>query len=243
MRELSAAEPAPTTSLNRAVGLDRGLALIRSSLDQVKHIAHAQNATVNDVLLAVTAGGLRDLLRSRGELDDDLTVRIDVPVTLRPAQGRDQARGNLIGQFVVPLPIGVADPGQRLAQIAAETTTRKAESHPSVGTMLHSRIARRVLLKTLDRQPINISSADVPGPQFPLYLAGAQLLEVFPVLPLLANVSLAVGAMSYAGQFNIMAVADKDTYPDLGVFAASAKDEVRALAASTPVKPAHQEQC
>lgn len=242
MRELHAAEPAPATSLNRVAGLDRSLALIRSSLDQVKHIAHAQNATVNDVLLTVTAGGLRELLRSRGELDDDLTVRIDVPVTLRPAQGRDQARGNLIGQFVVPLPIGVADPGRRLAQIATETAARKAESHPSVGTMLRSRIARRALLKTLDRQPINVTSADVPGPQFPLYLAGAQLLEVFPVLPLVANVSLAVGAMSYAGQFNIMAVADKDTYPDLGVFAAGAKDGLRALAASTPVKPEHQAQ-
>jgi diacylglycerol O-acyltransferase / wax synthase len=242
MRELRTAEPAPATSLNRVVGLDRSLALIRSSLDQVKHIAHAQHATVNDVLLAATAGGLRELLRSRGELDDDLTVRIDVPITLRPTQGRDQARGNLIGQFVVPLPIGVADPGRRLVQIATETATRKAESHPSVGTMLRSRIARRALLKTLDRQPINITSADVPGPQFPLYLAGAQLLEVFPVLPLVANVSLAVGAMSYAGQFNIMAVADKDAYPDLGVFAASATDELRALAAATPVKPEHQGQ-
>jgi diacylglycerol O-acyltransferase len=242
MRELSAAQPAPATSLNRVAGPGRNLALIRTSLDQVKQIAHSHGAKVNDVLLAVTAGGLRGLLRSRGEHVDGLTVRTDVPVTLRPAQDRDQARGNLIGQFVVPLPIGVPDPGQRLAQIATMTAARKAESHHSVGTMLRSRIARRALLKTLDREPINLTSADVPGPPEPVYLAGARLLEVFPVLPLVANVSLAVGAISYAGQFSIAATADKDTYPDLGVFAASATDELRALAAATTVKPAHQQQ-
>ena len=84
----------------QTVGSDRSLALIPARLDQVKQTAHAQNATVNDVLLAVTAGGLRELLRSRGQLADGLTMHIDVPVTLRPAQDRDQARGNLIGQFV-----------------------------------------------------------------------------------------------------------------------------------------------
>jgi len=242
MRELPAAEPAPATSLNRVVGPGRNLVLIRGSLDQVKQIAHRHGAKVNDVLLAITASGVRELLRSRGEPVDGLTMRIDVPVTLRPAQQRDQARGNLIGQFVVSLPIGVPDPGQRLAQIAAQTAIRKAESHPSVGTMLRSRIARRALLKLLDRQPINVTSADVPGPPEPVYLAGARLLEAFPVLPLVANVSLAVGAISYAGQFNIAATADKDTYPDLGVLAASATDELWALAASTTAKPEHQQQ-
>ena len=240
MRELSTAEPAPATSLNRVVGPDRSLALIRSSLDQVKQIAHAQHATVNDVLLAVAAGGVRGLLRARGEPVGDLTVRIDVPVTLRPAQDRDQARGNLIGQFVVALPIGVSEPQQRLAQITAQTAAGKAERHPSVGTALRSRAGRRALLKMMNRQPVNVTSADVPGPQLPVYLAGARLLEVFPVLPLTANVSLGVGAMSYAGQFNIMAIADKDAYPDFGVFAASANDELEELAASTTVSPAHQ---
>jgi len=232
MREMSTAEPAPATSLNRIVGADRRLAPIRSGLDQVKQIAHAHHATVNDVLLAITAGGLRGLLRSRAEPVDGLTVRVDVPVTLRPAQQRDQARGNLIGQFVVSLPVAVPDPGRRLAQIAAKTTAAKAEPHLSVGTVLRSRIVRRALVRVMQRQPVNVTSADVPGPPFGVYLAGARLLEVFPVLPLAANVSLGVGAMSYAGQFNIMAIADQGAYPDFDVFAASAEDELRALAAS-----------
>lgn len=66
----------------QTVGSDRSLAPIPADLDQVKQTAHAQNATVNDVLLAVTAAGPRELLRSRGELADGLTERIDVPVTL-----------------------------------------------------------------------------------------------------------------------------------------------------------------
>ncbi len=102
--------------------------------------------------------------------------------------------------------------------------------------MLRSRIVRRLLLKLLDRQPVNVTSADLPGPPQPVYLAGAQLLEVFPVLPLMANVSLGVGALSYAGQFNITAVADLDAYPDLNVFTTSVQDELAALAASISIR-------
>jgi hypothetical protein len=104
-----------------------------------------------------------------------------------------------------------------------------------VGTVLRSRIARRALLRVLARQPINVTSTDVPGPQRPVYLAGARLLEVFPVLPLIANTTLGIGALSYAGQFNIMAVADRDACPDLDVFASGTQDELWALAASVPV--------
>lgn len=239
MREMLTAQPAPATSLNRTIGLERTFALIRSDLDLFKRIAHTHGATVNDVLLAVTAGGLRELLRSRGEVVNDRTVQIDVPVTLRPAQARANARGNLIGQMLVPLPIGESDPSRRLVQIAAETATRKAESHPPVGVMLRSRIARRILLKLLDRRPVNVTSADVPGPPRPVYLAGARLLEVFPVLPLMANVSIGVGALSYAGQFNITAVADLDAYPDLRFFTTAVQDELAALAASTSVSHGH----
>jgi WS/DGAT/MGAT family acyltransferase len=229
MRELFTGPPTPQTSLDRAVGPGRTLALIRSSLDMVKQIAHRHGATVNDVLLAVTAAGLRGLLHSCGESVEDLTLPVYVPVTLRPAQHREQARGNLIGQMVVPLPLGVPDPGRRLEQIAAETARQKAMGHPNLGTMLRSRLARRALLAFLDRHPVSATTADVPGPPLPVYLAGARLLEVFPVLPLIAKVTLGVGALSYAGQFNITVVADRDAVPDLEIFAEPAQNELRAL--------------
>jgi diacylglycerol O-acyltransferase / wax synthase len=235
LRKLVSGKPAPRTSLDRRVGTDRNLALIRSNLDQVKQTAHAHDATVNDVLLAVTAGGLRGLLRSRGEPVEDVTLPIYVPITLRQGP-RPQARGNLIGQMVIPLPIGVSDPDRRLRQIAEATAERKAESHPNLGTMFRSRIARWALLKLLDRQPVNVTTADIPGPPAPMYLAGAQLLEVFPVLPLIGSVSVGVGALSYAGQFNITTVADQDANPDLDVFAAGIRNELRTLtlSAGTP---------
>jgi diacylglycerol O-acyltransferase / wax synthase len=201
-------------------------------LDLVKKIAQTYGATVNDVLLAITAGGLHGVLRSRNEPVEDMVLPVYVPVTLRQ-RNSDQVRGNLIGQMVVPLPIGASEPGRRLRQIAAETAKRKAKSRPSLGTLLWSGTARWALLKVLDRQPVNVSTADLAGPQVPLYFAGARLLEVFPILPLLAKVSLAVGALSYAGQFNIMAVGDAAAYPDIDVFTASARDDLRVLVGST----------
>ena len=89
------------------------------------------------------------------------------------------------------------------------------------------------MLKLIIRQRVNVVSADLPGPQTPMYFAGARLIEVFPLLNLLGTESLGVGALSYAGQFNIMAVGDADAYPDIDVFAESARDDLSGLVAST----------
>lgn len=232
MREILAEEALPATSLDRRVGPDRSFALIRSNLDLVKEVAHAHEAKVNDVLLTVIAGGLRALLSSRGEPVAEAVLRVYVPVSLRHGQYA-RARGNQIAQMVVPLPIGISDPCRRLRQIAAETGSRKARSRPDVGKMPHRGVLGRMFLKLIDLQHVNVTTADLPGPPIPLYLAGARLLEVFPLLPLIGKVSLGVGAVSYAGQFNITAVADRDGYADLEVFAGGVRDGLRALLAST----------
>jgi diacylglycerol O-acyltransferase / wax synthase len=235
MRELLAERPLPATSLDRRVGQDRTLALMRSSLELIKKVAHTSDATVNDVLLTVTAGGLRALLNSRDEPVEQV-LRIYVPVSLHHGP-RAQARGNLIGQMVVPLPIGVSDPVLRLRLIAKETVQRKARSRPSLGVMPHRGIAGRTFLKIVDRQRVNLTSADIPGPQVPQYFAGARLVEVFPMAPLIGKVSLALAAMSYAGQFNITVIADRDTYLDLDVFVAGVQEELQALAAAMSAEP------
>ena len=236
IRELVGEAPAPATSLDRMVGPGRTLALIRTTLDQVKQVAHAHTATVNDVLLAATAGGLRALLRSRGEPVEDTTVRIYVPVSLRRGM-RGPQQGNLIAQMAVPLRLGGSDPGRRLEQIAAQTANRKARTRTSLGTVFSGRITRRLLLAAVLRQRVNVTSASIPGPEVPLYLAGARLLEVFPVLPLIANEPLGVGALSYAGTFTIGVVADQDAYPDLDVFAAGMRHELEALDIGTSHTP------
>jgi diacylglycerol O-acyltransferase / wax synthase len=232
IREVLAEEPATETSLDRMVGPGRRLALIGSSLDAVKEVGRAHDATVNDVLLAVTAGGLRTLLRSRGEPVEDTTVRVYVPVSLRrPRRGPQQ--GNLIAQMAVPLRLGERDPGRRLRQIAAETTMRKARARTSLDAVLHGRLVWRLMLAAVMRQRVNATSASIPGPVLPLYLAGAGLLEVFPVLPLVANEALGVGALSYAGALTIGIAADRDAYPDLDVLAAAMRDELHDLGVPT----------
>jgi diacylglycerol O-acyltransferase / wax synthase len=232
LRELLTEEPGPLTSLNRVIGQDRTLAVMRSSLQLVSDVAHAHDAKVNDVLLAVIAGGLGGLLRNRGEQIEGVILPIYVPISLRLGRSSSEG-GNLISQMVVPLSLGIADPQLRLRQIAAETARRKAIGRPSLGTMFHSRLLRGAMLKLIVRQRVNVVSADLPGPHTPLYFAGARLIEVFPLLNLLGNESLGVGALSYAGQFNIMAVGDADAYPDIDVFTASASDDLRVLVEST----------
>jgi hypothetical protein len=136
--------------------------------------------------------------------------------------------------MAVPLALGVPDPGRRLRQIAAETARRKARARASLGTLFGGRIIRRLLLKAVVRQRVNVTTASIPGPEAPLYLAGARLLEVYPVLPLIANEPLGVGGLSYAGTFAIGVVADQDACPDLDVFTAAMRDDLRALGMATP---------
>jgi WS/DGAT/MGAT family acyltransferase len=230
-RELIAEEPAPETSLHRMVGADRKLAMIRSRADLVREVAHAHHATVNDLLLTLIAGGLRALLRSRGEPVEGLTLKIYVPVTLR-RRLRGSLQGNHIAQMVVPLPVGEPDPGRRLEQIAVETTERKARARANVATLFRGRLATRLMLKAITRQRVDVTTASLPGPKRPLYLAGARVLEVFPVVPLIGNVALGVGGVTYAGTYNIGVTADRDAYPDLDLFSSGMRDELDALSAA-----------
>jgi WS/DGAT/MGAT family acyltransferase len=237
LRAVFTAQPTPRTSLDQVVGPDRSLAVIRGSLDLATQAAHRHGAKVNDVLLAATAAGLSGLLRGRGEPVEGLVLPVYVPVTLRPAEHREQAGGNMIGQMVVRLPVGESDAAARLEHIAADAARQKAASHPNLGTMFRSRLARLALLVYLGHHPVSVTTADVPGPPLTVFFAGARVIEVFPVLPLIGSVTLGVGALSYAGQFNITVVADRDAVPDLDAFTAAAVSELRALCEPVSARP------
>ena len=146
-------------------------------------------------------------------------MRIYVPVSLR-RRVRGPQQGNLIAQMASRSPSASPIPDRGCDRSPPRPPDRKARTRTSLGTLFGGRIARRLLLKAVIRQRVNVTSASIPGPEVPLYLAGAQVLEVFPVLPLIANEPLGVGALSYAGTFSIGVVADRDAYPDLDVFAA-----------------------
>ena len=210
--------------------------MIRTSLHEVKAVAHAHHATVNDVLLALTAGGLRTVLRARGEPTEGTTVRTYVPVSLRRRRGGPQ-QGNLIAEMAVPLAMRESNAADELSRIARVTTARKAKARTSLGTLIHGRFTRKLMLLAVMRQRVNVTTASIPGPTLPLYLGGARLLEVFPVLPLIANEPLGVGALSYAGQFNVGVVADHEAYPDLDVFVAGARAVLKTLGVSPHATP------
>jgi diacylglycerol O-acyltransferase len=218
-------------SFNHPLGPHRTLAVVRESLDHVKEIAHAHDATVNDVVLAAIAAGLRELLLARGEAVEDLAPRAFVPVALR----RERTGGNRTGGMFVPLPVGVADPARRLRLIAAETAARRRVSHPSAGTLMPGAVLQRVFLKLMAHQRwANTYLGNVPGPAEPLRIAGVPVLELFPLVPLIGNVTLGVGALSYAGQLNLTVVADPDACPDAGVFIQG----LRTALGPEPVRPA-----
>jgi WS/DGAT/MGAT family acyltransferase len=230
IRGLVSGEPGPVTSLGGLVGAHRRLALVRAPLGEVQEVAHAKGATVNDVLLAMIAGGLRALLTSRGEPVDHLVLPILVPVSLR--RKTDQTGpGNRISQMRVQLPVGEPDAGERLRRVTAATSRAKAMSHPSLGLAFRNRVLSAIVLRLIIRQRINLLSADIVGPTEPLSFAGARVRDAFPLINLLGNITLGVGALSYAGRFDVLAVADADLYPDLDIFAAGAADEIRILGA------------
>ena len=230
MYELIAESPATRTSLDRVAGADRRVALVRDRLDDVKAAGSPHGATVNDVLLAAVAGGLRALLEERGELSEGTTLRAYSPISLRKGLPGVQ-EGNLVVQMAIPLPLGKPDPLARLRVIAAETKQRKGRARTSLEFLIRGRIMRRLMLMAAMRQRVNIATASIPGPTEPLYLLGAPVLEVFPILPLMANQPLAVGALSYAGALTIGVTADGDAIPDLDVFADGLCAELAALGA------------
>ncbi|HEV8277504.1 MAG TPA: wax ester/triacylglycerol synthase family O-acyltransferase [Streptosporangiaceae bacterium] len=232
-REVLAEQPAPRTSLNHPVGGDRRLAIIRSRLDPTKQIAHAHHATVNDVVLTAVAGGLRQLLASRGEDVHGLVQRAMVTISLHHEQP-GQAQGNKPGWMMVPLPLGEPDPARRVGLIAAETAARKHQARPQAGSGIFRFAAgQRAWYRHFPRQrSVNLVVTNAPGPPVPLHLAGAQLLELFPMMPVMGNLTLVVAALSYAGQLNLTAVADHDSCPDLEVFAQGVRSALDDLARS-----------
>jgi diacylglycerol O-acyltransferase / wax synthase len=221
------------------VGGRRRLAVVRAQLTVVKDVSHGHGATVNDLLLAAVTGGLRALLLARGTpVDAGLTLYASVPVALR-AQANTAALGNQVGLMIVPLPVGEPDPVQRLVQVARATTERKRrpERLASLRPVGSLTILRALNRYSRHQRIVDVFVTNVPGPQRPLYLLGARLLEAFPVVQVAGNVPLSVAVLSYAGQLNIGIQSDPDGCPDLDVFADGLRQSLEELGAATPPLP------
>jgi WS/DGAT/MGAT family acyltransferase len=235
---LGQAAPGP---FNVPVGPNRRFAMAEVPVTDAKAVKNALGGTVNDVVLAVVTGALRRLMRSRRERTRGRNLRAMVPVSTRDPSRR-MALGNEVSMFFVDLPVGMTDPVRRLSRISRATRSLKS-SHQAVGATalinsaqwapptLHALAAR-----LLARQRVaNVVVSNVPGPQIPIYLAGARLLAAYPVMPVGPTLGLSIAVTSLSGTMGFGFTGDWDTVPDIDVLAAGlhdSMDELKKAAAS-----------
>jgi len=213
--------PAPPTPLNVEIGPHRRFVGVRHRLEDFKTIKNAFGGTVNDVVLAVVSGALRDWLHSRGVRTAGLELRALVPVSIRGESERG-ALGNRIAVMRGPLPVYIEDPIARL-QTVKQAMDGLKESKQAVGAEVLSSMqnfAPPTILGQASRlnfstRLFNLIVTNVPGPQFPLYLRGRELQDIFPIAFLPENHALAIAIMSYDGKINFGLLADYDALPDL----------------------------
>ncbi|TYP89910.1 WS/DGAT/MGAT family O-acyltransferase [Blastococcus xanthinilyticus] len=232
----SALLPAPHSPLNAPVGRQRRVAVACADLDELKRVRKAHGGTVNDVLLTVVAGALREWLLSRGEpVVGGTSVRALVPVSVQDEEG---AGGNRVSSHLVDLPVGEPNPRVRLARltyamrgvtqhgrsVGADSLIALSGFAPSTLHALGARAARG-----LSRRLFNLVVTNVPGPQVPLYAAGGRMLEVFPVVPLARGQGLSIGMTSYDGTVFFGLNADRDSVGDVDVLADLIEQEVAEL--------------
>jgi WS/DGAT/MGAT family acyltransferase len=214
--------PAPDTPLNVEIGPHRRLVFVRCELEDFKLVKNEFGGTVNDVVLTVVSGALRDWLRSRGVRTEGLELRALVPVSIR---GTDQ-HGQLGNQLAVmrgPLPVYVEDPIARLRVVKAAMDGLKeskqalgAEVLTSMQNFAPPTILAQASRLNFSTRLFNLLVTNVPGPQFPLYILGRELLDLFPVAFLPQKHALAVAIMSYNGGIDFGLLGDYDAMPDIG---------------------------
>jgi diacylglycerol O-acyltransferase / wax synthase len=227
--------PAPETPLNVEIGPHRRFGVVRSELADFKAVKNAFGGTVNDVVLAVVSGALRAWLQSRGVRTEGLELRALVPVSIR-AQDERGTTGNRIAAMRGPLPVYIEDPVARLRTVKASMDGLK-ESKQAVGAEVLASVqnfAPPTVLAQASRlnfstRLFNLIVTNVPGPQFPLYLRGRQLLDVFPVAFLPKDHALAIAIMSYNGRMNFGLLGDYDALPDIDVIGEGIKASLAEL--------------
>ena len=234
--------PAPHTSLNVPIGGNRRMTFVSAPLADLKAVKSRLGGSVNDVVLAVAAGGLRHLLLSRGESLPDRGVRVMVPVNVRRA-AEMMALGNRVSSLFVELPVAAGDVLERYRATVESTDALKrsglaggAEAMMDVAGVvppaLHATLARLAFTPRL----FNLTITNVPGPQTTLYALGAPMRHVIPLVPIFANHAVGMAVASYDGEVVFGLSGDYAAMPDLDVLGEGmerALDELRELVGLT----------
>jgi WS/DGAT/MGAT family acyltransferase len=241
IRELIGMGAPPKGPFDGRVGANRRFAMADSPVDRFKEIKNAAGGTVNDVVLAAVAGALSKLLKARHEPTRGRTLRAMVPVSVR-AEDEKMALGNRVSMIFADLPVGPIDPVNRLHKITDITKDLKnsmmavgADTIMNLGQYapptLHALAARLVSRGRW----FNLVVSNVPGPQVPMYIAGAKLLANYPVMPTAENVGLSIAVTSLAGTMGFGFTGDWDLLPDIDFLAASLEEAIDELAKAAGV--------
>jgi WS/DGAT/MGAT family acyltransferase len=227
--------PAPETPLNVPIGPHRRFVAVTAGLDDFKTVKNAFGGTVNDVVLAIVAGALRDFLIARGRRTEGVEMRALVPVSVRTEDDHGTA-GNRIVVMRGPLPVYISDPLNRLRFVSQAMDGLK-ESKQALGAEVISgaqSFAPPTILAQASRlnfstRLFNLIVTNVPGPQFPLYVLGREMVTAIPVAFLPENHALAIAIMSYNGQMNFGLLGDFDALHDIDTIAESIRSELERL--------------
>ena len=230
------AVPASDTPLNGPVGLHRRIDWMTLRLADLKAIRRKLGCSVNDVVLAVVTGTVRDFMIARRVRPETLEFRAATPVNVRRDSEQGEL-GNRVSSWVLRLPIGERDPLRQLEEIHA-TTEELKESHQAAAVemieSLHEWVS--IDIQEMSKGTANMFVTNVPGPQFPLYLVGARLRGIYAQAPIIENMGLVIAVMSYDGNVCWGFNADYDRVPDLADFVAIARTAFERLARAAGVE-------
>lgn len=220
---------APRTPFNGAITPHRAVSWTELELAEVKRVKDAFGVKINDVVLAVVGGALRDYLLDRGELPADKSLLATIPVSVH--ESSRHTRGiNKVSSLFCDLGTDIADPVQRLKRVAEANRAAKEEHEELIGADFLQdwtqyappntfRVAMRLYssLKLAERHPVvhNLVVSNVPGPPMPLYFLGVRLLSSFPFGPIFHGSGLNITALSYDGKLDFGLIACRELVPDL----------------------------
>lgn len=218
---------APKMALNERISAHRRTAFTRLSLDEVKVIKSTFGVTVNDVVVTVCAGALREWLGARGELPGEPLVAM-IPVSVRT---REQVGtfGNRVSTMIVEIPTDEADPARRLVRAHAALKNAKERHRAVPATMLQdannmippalfaraARVTALVATRHPSQATVNVVISNVPGSPTPLYIAGAKQEALYPLSAIMDGAALNLTVMSYRGGLDFGLVADRGVTDDL----------------------------
>ncbi len=238
--------PAPPSPFNVDIGPHRRYTWVDADLARFKAIKDSLGGTLNDVVLAAVSLAIGSYLRAQGQDTDGLVLKAMVPVSVR-ADSERGALGNQVAAMWAPLPVGVQNATECLAQIRAAMEDLK-DSGQAVGAQVLTNLAGfappTILSQAARLQArqrfFNLVVTNVPGPQFPLYLLGHRLRALYPVVPLARRQALGIAVMSYDGHLGFGLLADYDSLPELEGIGTALRRAITSLsrAAGIPTRRA-----